>query len=119
MKSIKKIITTVVATSTLAFSAMTIAGTELEKTDVDNTKQIKTSKFIKPLTMYNFAKNKEVRIKDPKRLSVDEAREFIPQIEESFELFDVFIEKGAGPMEAITYTYLELMSVMKELDENK
>lgn len=77
----------------------------------------KSNPGIKSLVMYNFEKERDVTIADPKKMTEKQARGFVPQFQESMDMFDMFIEKGADPMEAVTYTYIEIASLLQEQGE--
>lgn len=101
--------------ASMAFSVGAIADV-IDTTAKENTK-ISDKKEIGVLSLYNFKTNEHTRIDNPEKMSVEAGRDYVPQIPESISLYDMFINKGAKPMEAVAYTYAEVYSVIQGMVE--
>lgn len=107
MKKLNLLVAAVISITSLYAQAEIISAED---------KQLQVDAFFesgKPLTLYNFKLQKDVTIERPHRMTAIEGLDYIPDIPEARQIFDMFISKGAKPMEAISYTYAEMMDVLQ------
>jgi hypothetical protein len=85
--------------------------------DNDNTVTSEAESSIS-LTLYNFKLESDEKIENPKEMTVEKGKEFIPPLPVAEELYLSYIKQGFKPLKAITYTYVELRKAMAEVQDN-
>lgn len=103
----------------LALPALSVANTDPEQPVGDTASQASASKEAAPLTLYNFKLEADEELVHPQNMTVEKGKEFIPDLPVAEQLYLSYVNQGAKPLEAITYTYVELRKAMSDLQASE
>lgn len=99
----------------LAASPVTLSETRVQEKET-SAQATAEAPLEAPLTLYNFSVEEDEVISNPHEMTVDKGKEFIPPMPVAEQLYLSYVKQGAKPLEAITYTYVELRKALSELE---
>lgn len=67
--------------------------------------------------MYNFKEKKYVYVKEPPRLTKEDGLLFIPEMDEAVTIYQLGIDSGKAPINAVMDTYSAVLDVLKKTSE--